>query len=64
MDKQDQDYLLFLRQNGAVVNTSIAMGCAEGMVASFDANMLACNSGHIVITKNLGQKSAATRGFC
>ena len=38
LDTQVQDYLLFLRQKGAVVNTSIAMGCAEGIVVSFDAS--------------------------
>ena len=46
LDTQVQD-----RQKGAVVNTSLAMGCVEGIVVSFDANMLAHIGGHIVITK-------------
>ena len=63
LDTQVQDYLLFLRQKGAVVNTSIAMGCAEGIVASFDANMLAHNGGHIVITKTWAKSLMQHMGF-
>jgi hypothetical protein len=63
LDTQVQDYLLFLRRKGAVVKTSIAMGCAEGIVASFDANMLAHNGGHIAITKTWAKSLMQRMGF-
>ena len=52
LDKQVQDYLTSFRESGAVVNTAIAMACAEGIVRSKDTNLLACNGGHISITKD------------
>ena len=63
LDKQVQDYLLFFGQKGAVINTSIAMGCAEGIIASFNANMLACDGGHIVITKTWAKSLMECMGF-
>ena len=38
LDKQVQAYLTTLCTNGAVVNTAIAMACAEGVVKSHDGN--------------------------
>ena len=32
-------YLISLRENGAVVNTAIALACAEGIVKSKDSNL-------------------------
>ncbi len=55
LDRQVQAYLTNFRECGAVVNTAIAMACAEGIVKSVDANMLACNGGHILITKHWGK---------
>ncbi len=48
-------YLSNFRECGAVVNTAIAMACAEGIVKSVEANMLACNGGRILISKHWGK---------
>ena len=55
LDRQVQAYLTNLRECGGVVNTAIAMACAEGVVKSADANMLGCNGGHIHITRDWGK---------
>ena len=52
IDKQVQAYLTSFRESGAVVNTTITMACAEGIVRNADSNMLAVNGGHILITKD------------
>ncbi len=52
LNKQVQVYLTSLRENGAVINTAIAMACAEGVVKSYDSNLLECNGGHISLTKH------------
>ncbi len=45
LDRQVQAYVTALRRNGAVVNTAIAMACAEGIVRSKDSNLLISNGG-------------------
>ena len=50
LDKQVRDYLTTLRSHGAVVNTAIAVSCAEGIIINKDSNLLASNGGHIVLT--------------
>ena len=55
LDKQVQAYLISFRKSGAVINTAIAMGCAEGIVRNVDSNLLARNGGHISITKAWGK---------
>ena len=52
LDKQVQTYLTSFRESGAVVNTAIAMACAEDIVRNADSNMVAVNGGHILITKD------------
>ena len=39
-DKQVQEYLMSLRSNGAVINTSVAIACAMGVVKNYDSNLL------------------------
>ena len=63
LDKQVQSYLTSFRESGAVVNTAIAMGCAEGIVRSADSNMLAVNRGHILITKDWAKNLLSRMGF-
>ena len=48
---QVRTYLQTLRAICAVVNTFIAIGCAEGIVMNEDSNLLAHNGGHVVLTK-------------
>ena len=45
-------YLKALCANGAVENTAIAIGCAEGIIRNNDNNLLAANGGHIALTKS------------
>ena len=63
LDKQVRSYLTSFRENGAVVNTAIAMACAEGIVKSADSNMLAVNGGHILITKDWAKNLLHRMGF-
>ena len=50
LDKRVQAYLVSPCQNGAVINTAIRMACAEGVVKSYDNNLLECNGEHISLT--------------
>ena len=63
LDRQVQAYLTSFRESGAVVNTAIAMGCAEGIVMSIDSNLLASNGGHISLTKDWGKNLLHRMGF-
>jgi len=44
--------LTALRDAGGVVNTSIAMEAANGIVRRYDSNLLAVNRGHIFLPKH------------
>ncbi len=63
LEMQVRAYLYALRDNGAVVNTAIAIGCAEGIVRSEDSNHLACNGGHIDLTTDWGKHLLNRMGF-
>ena len=52
LDKQVQAYLVALWENGAVVNTAIAIACAKGVVKFFDSNLLECSVGQVSLTKH------------
>ena len=52
LDRQVRAYLTALRSNGAVVNTAIAIACAEGIIKNVDSNLLECNGGHIRLTES------------
>ena len=45
-------YLLDLTEGATVVNTAIAIGCAQGLVKHYDSNLLECDGGPI---QNPGQ---------
>ena len=51
LDRQVQEYLRYLREQGSAVNSAITIATAEGVVRSVDANLLACNGGGINLTK-------------
>lgn len=55
LEMQVRAFLTTLREKGAVVNTAIAIGCAEGIVKSKDSNLLASNGGHIALSKHWGK---------
>ena len=48
---------------GGVVNTSIAIAAATGIVRRHDSNLLAVNGGHIVITKHWAQYLMERMGY-
>ena len=55
LDERVQRYLIALRERGAVINTSIVLACAEGLLKNQDSNLLASNGGPIVLTKSWGK---------
>ena len=63
LDMQVRAYLKTLRANGAVVNTPIASGCAEGIILNEDSNRLASNGGHISLSKHWGKHLLSRMGF-
>ena len=63
LDRQVRAYLTCFRENGAVVNTAIAIGCAEGIVRSKDSNLLSCNGGHISLTKDWAKSLLRRMGY-
>lgn len=63
LNQQVKQYMTTLRENGAVINTSIVVACAVGVVKSEDHNLLASNGGYISLTKNWGKGFFETNGF-
>ena len=63
LDEQIRQYLTTLRKAGAVINTAIVLACAEGLVKSENSNLLACNGGHIVLTRDWGKSILRRMGF-
>ena len=63
LEMQVRAYLTTLRENGAVVNTAIAIACAEGIVRNKDSNLLAPNGGHIALTKHWGRHLLRRMGY-
>ena len=51
-DREVQMYLLSLREAGGVVNCAIARASATGIIRRKNSNWLACNGGHILLTKD------------
>ena len=48
LDQQVQAYLRMLKDSGGVINTSIAIAAANGIVQKKDSNLLAANGEHIM----------------
>ena len=63
LDERVRSYVLALRDNGAVINSAIVIGCAIGIVKSHDSNLLKCNGGHIDITKHWALSLLDRLGF-
>ena len=51
LEMQVRVYLKSLREHSAVVNSVIAVECAEGIVRNSTSSLLAQNGGHIALTK-------------
>ena len=52
LDQQVQDYISYLRTESAVINTHVIIEIGKGIVMGKDSNLLACNGGGIVLTKD------------
>ena len=63
LDRQVQAYLISLCEAGGVVNTSIAIAAAMGIVRRHDSNLLAVNGGHIILTKYWAQYLLQRMGY-
>ena len=63
LDKQVKSYIGYLRERGAVVNTVIFLGVAEGIVRNHDSNWLACNGGHICLGKPWAKNLLCRMGY-
>ena len=63
LDQQVQAYLGMLRGSGGVVNTSIAIAAATGIVRKRDRSLLAENGGHIALTKHWAQYLLQRMGY-
>ena len=63
LDRQVQDHLISLHDAGGVVNTSIAIAAATGIVRRHDSNLLAVNGGHIILKKHWVQYLLQRMGY-
>ena len=52
-----------MRERGAVVNTAIVLGVAQGIVRNHDSNWLACNGGHICLGKPWAKYLLSRMGY-
>ena len=52
MERQLQEYIKSLREAKAVINSSIVISAAEGIVKSYNSGLLESNGGHIKCTKH------------
>ena len=63
LDVQVQEYVKSLTENGSVVNSAIVMAGAEGIVKSYDSNLLKENGGHIVCSKSWAKSFLGRLGY-
>ena len=63
LDKQVQSYVLDLRSNDAVINSSVIIAVAQGIVTNYDSNLLSENRGHIALTKSWAKYLLRHLGF-
>ena len=63
LDRRVQAYILDLRSNGAVINSTIVIAVAQGIVSHYDSNMLEQNGGHITLSKTWAKYLLHRMGF-
>ena len=51
-ERRVKAYVTSFRQSGAVVNSTMVVACAEGIVKSYDSNLMECNGGCISLSKS------------
>lgn len=62
-DELDKKVQIVLRERGAVVNTTILLVCAEGIITNKDVSLLFSNSRHILLTSNWGKSILRCMGY-
>ena len=63
LDTTVQEYITALRAAGGVVNTSICMAAAEGIVISHDQGLLVKHGGHVLIMKSWARSTLTHMGY-
>lgn len=63
LDATVQEYITALRGAAGVVNTSICMAAAEGIVITHDQSLLTKHGGHILITKAWARSILTRMGY-
>ena len=63
LDKAVQDYITAMRMVGGVVNTTIVMAAAEGIVSARDPSKLRSHGGHIHFTKAWAKSLLKRAGY-
>ena len=63
LDTTVQEYITALRAAGGVVNISICMAAAEGIVISHDQGLVVKHGGHILITKSWARSILTCMGY-
>ena len=52
LDKQVKDYISYLRAQGCIINTHVVIAVGKGIVMGKGSNLLDCNDGSLVLTKD------------
>ena len=63
LEKQVKTYIGYLRERGAVVNATIVLGVAQGIMRNHNSNLLACNGGHICLGKPWAENLLSRMGY-
>ena len=63
LDRRVKAYILDIQSKGAVVNSTIVIAVAQGIVSHYDSNMLEENGGHITLSKTWAKYLLYRMGF-
>ena len=63
LDGLVQEYISALRKAGGIVNTSLVLGAAEGIVTAKNPGLLAKHGGHIELTKSWAKSLFQRMGY-
>ena len=63
LDMQLKEYIKSLREAKAVINSSIVISAAEGIVKSHNSGLLESNGGHIKCTKHWAKHFLSHLGY-
>lgn len=63
MDKALEEYISSLRVVGGVINTTIVMGAAKGIISARDVSKLVSHGGHIDISKSWAKSLLHRMGY-